>query len=99
MRKYLAIGHFTDSKNITSVAMKNNTMKDFRDDLGGNGFVPYVILTEKKMTEIEKYIDDIDFDLFKEVQKLTTNYRKWNDITEYIGQCFDIMQERMSAAN
>ena len=99
MKRYLAIGHFTDSENITSVAMKNNTMKDFRNDLSGNGFVPYVIITEKKMTEIEKYIDDIDFGLYKEVQKLTTNYRKWDDITDYIGQCFDIMQERMSAAD
>ena len=99
MRKYLAIGHFTDSENITSVAMQNNTMKDFRNDLGGNGFIPYVILTEKKMNEIENYIDDVDFDLYKEVQKLTTNYRKWDDITDYISQCFDIMQERMNAAN
>ena len=35
MKKYLAIGHFKDSKNMTSVALKTNSVKDFRCDLQG----------------------------------------------------------------
>lgn len=95
MKKYIAIGHFKESENMTSVAMKANTIKDFRNDLGGNEFIPWVIISEKKM-EILKTADC--FDLFEEVKKMTTNYRKWNDIAEYIEQCFDIMEEKMLTA-
>ena len=35
---------------------------------------------------------------FEEVKHLTTNYRRWNDICEYIDQCFDIMEEKMGRA-
>ena len=95
MKKYLAIGHFNDSENMISVAMTANSIKDFRDDLGGNGFIPWAIISEKKM-ETLKTVDD--FGLFDEVKKLTTNYRKWNDLCDYIEQCFDIMEERMANA-
>ena len=95
MKKYIAIGHFTGEENMTSVAMSNHNMNDFRADCGGNGFIPWVIITEKRM-EIIKSLDS--YDLFNEVKKMTTNYRKWNDITEYIDQCFDIMEEKMSRA-
>jgi len=93
MKKYLAIGHFDDSENMTSVAMECTTMKSFRENLGGNGFIPYVVISEKKM-EILKNTDS--FNLFDEVKKLTTNYRVWNDICEYIEQCFDIMEEKLA---
>lgn len=92
MKKYLAIGHFRDSKNMTCLAMMNNSMKAFKQDLGGNNFIPWVIITEKKLVKIASLNS---FDLFKEVTKLTTNYRKWNDITEYIEQCLDIILEKM----
>ena len=95
MKKYLAIGHFNDSENMVSVAMPANTIKDFRDDLGGNGFIPWAIISEKKL-EVLKSADC--FELFDEVKKLTTNYRRWNDICEYIEQCLDIMEERMANA-
>lgn len=93
MKKYLAIGHWYDNKNATvSVALSCSSLKSFRQDLGGNGFVPYVIISEKKM-ETLKNTDS--FDLFDEVTKMTSNYRKWNLICDYIEQCFDIMEEKM----
>jgi hypothetical protein len=95
MKKYIAIGHFNDSENMTSVAMSTTSMKNFRENCGGNGFIPWVIISEKKM-EALKNIDS--FELFYEVQKLTTNYRKWNDICEYIEQCLDIMEEKLARA-
>lgn len=95
MKKYLAIGHWDNKDEITSVAMKYTSIRNFRQDLKGNGFVPYVVITEKKM-EILKNLDG--FDLFGEVEKMTTNYRKWNLISEYIEQCFDIMEEKMQTA-
>ena len=95
MKKYIAIGHWNDSKNMTSVAMKCNTNKNFRENLAGNGFIPYVVISEKKM-EILKNTND--FDLFDEVKKMTSNYRIWNNICKYIEQCFDIMEEKMENA-
>jgi hypothetical protein len=95
MKKYLAIGHFDDSKNMVSVAMTAHSIKDFKNNLGGNGFIPWAIISEKKM-ETLKTVDD--FDLFDEVKKLTSNYRRWNDLCDYIEQCFDIMEERMANA-
>lgn len=95
MKKFIAIGHFDDSENMTSVAMCANNMKNFRQDLGGNGFIPWVIISEKKL-EVLKNADCMA--LFDEVKKLTTNYRKWNDICEYIEQCLDIMEEKLARA-
>lgn len=92
MKKYIAIGHWSDSENMTSVAMSTTSMKNFRDNLGGNGFIPYVVISEKKMETLKTVSE---FDLFNEVKKLTSNYRRWNDICEYIEQCFDIMEEKM----
>lgn len=95
MKKYLAIGHFRDSKNMTSVSMKNNSMADFRTDLSGNEFIPYVIFTEKAVYNLA----DVDsFDLFDIIKKKTSNYRKWNDIYEYIDQCYDIMLDKLANA-
>ena len=96
MKKYLAIGHFNDSKNMVSVAMKATSNKNFRENLSGNCFIPYVVISEKKM-EILKNTDE--FQLFDEVKKMTSNYRIWNDVCDYIEQCFDIMEERMENAN
>lgn len=95
MKKYIAIGHFKESENMTSVAMATISIKNFRDNLGGNAFIPWAIISEKKM-EVLKNTDS--FDLLDEVKKLTTNYRRWNDICEYIEQCFDIMEEKIERA-
>lgn len=37
-------------------------------------------------------------DLYDQVKKMTTNYRRWNDVVEYIEQCYDIMEDRMCNA-
>lgn len=95
MKKYLAIGHFKECKNMVSVAMKCNTKESFKQNLTGNEFVAYVVITESKFNKI-KYLDS--FDLYEEVKKMTTNYRKWNYIVEYIEQCLDIMMERLEKA-
>ena len=96
MKKFLAIGHWMENKNATfCVAMQATTKKDFRDNLGGNGFVPYVVISEKKM-EILRNVSE--FELFEEVKKMTSNYRKWDVVCDYIDQCFDIMEEKMANA-
>lgn len=92
MKKYIAIGHWEEDQNITSVAHSNNSLKDFRADLGGNGFIPWMILTEKSFEEILNGAD-----VWETVKRKVSNYRKWNLVTDYIGQCLDIMEEKMKA--
>lgn len=96
MRVYVAIGHFKDSKNMTCVAMTQRTKKDFMTDCYGNAFVPYIIITEKML---EKFLACNDcMDIFEQVKKMTTNYRVWNDVADYIEQCSDIISEKMAVA-
>ena len=97
MKKYIAIGHWDGNENITSVAHSNNTLKDFRDDLGGNGFIPWIILTEKSFSEIVDSEADADL-VWQMITKKVANYRKWNEVNDYIAQCLDIMEEKMAAA-
>jgi hypothetical protein len=95
MKKYVAIGHFDDTDNVTCVAESTTNMKSFRTDLMGNGFAAYVIITEKKLETLR----DLDaYDLFEAVKKMTSNYRKWDVVTDYIYQCFDIIDDRLARA-
>ncbi len=85
---YAAIGHFKGSENMTCVASTNATKKAFQDDLRGNEFVAYAVLTEWMFGRLMSLKD---FELYEQVKKLTSNYRKWNDLTDYIEQCSDII--------
>ena len=99
MKKFIAIGHWNDSQNTICIASTANSMKDFRSDCYGNAFTPWVIISEKKFEAIRKaFKSPYGMEVFEEVKKLTTNYRKWNEITDYIESCFDIMEAKMNAA-
>lgn len=98
MNKYIAIGHYKKNTgleaNTRSVVMENNTLKEFQHDLRGNGFVAYVTFTEKHWNKL-KDLDDA-FDLFEAIKKLTANYRVWDEVTDYIAQCKDIIENRLT---
>lgn len=95
MKKYLAIGHFKGSENMVSIAEQTNSVKAFRDDLRGNAFVPFVVITESKFETLR----DADTEsIFEEVKKLTSNYRVWLDVTDYIAQCFEIIEAKFANA-
>lgn len=93
MKKYLAIGHWIENTNITCVACKEGTKEAFRSTCHRNGFVPYVILTEKMLEKLQGM--NCRHDVFEQVTKMTHNYRKWSDITDYIIQCMDIILKIM----
>jgi len=93
MRVYAAIGHFKGEKNITSIVMTQTTKKAFMTDCYGNEFVPYIVITEPML---EKLIDCED--IFSQVKKMTSNYRVWNNVTDYIEQCIDIILEKVKNA-
>lgn len=96
MKKYLVIGHFKGYGDMMCVAAKHVTKKSFRADCYGNGFVPYVIITEKMLEKLKGMSDT--WDIFQQVKKMTSNYRKWEEITDYISQCMDIICEKMEYA-
>lgn len=99
MKTYVAIGHFKDNKNTTVVALTQNSLKDFRMDLLGNEFVAYIATTAEHMKKITDFArNDEIFTLFKAVERLTSNYRKWGEITDYIDQCYDIIERRIANA-
>jgi hypothetical protein len=95
MKKYIAIGHFKGSKNTVSVADITSSKSNFEADLRMNAFVAIAVLTEKTFNEI-KAMDSME--IFEKVKKLTTNYRVWNEICDYIEQCMDIMEEKLANA-
>lgn len=95
MKVYAAIGHFKGSENTTSVAFAQNTKKDFMNDCYGNEFVPYVVITENMMTRL---CEADCFGRYELVKKMTTNYRVWNIVTDYLDQCLDVLEEKMQAA-
>ena len=55
----------------------------------------YAVLTEWMFGRLMSLKD---FELYEQVKKLTSNYRKWNDLTDYIEQCSDIIASKMQAA-
>lgn len=93
MNVYAAIGHFKDSKNITCVALTQATKKAFMNDCYGNEFVPYVVLTEKMLSKIQSSAD-----IYEQVKKMTTNYRVWNDVADYLTECLDIITDKVENA-
>lgn len=95
MKIYAAIGHFKGSKNITSVVYNQNTKNDFMKDLHANDFVAYVVMTEKVL---DKVLSGDCFSIYEQVKKMTSNYRVWNEVTDYIEQCADILDSKRNAA-
>lgn len=94
MKKFLAIGHFKGSENMISVADYASNKSHFMDNLQFNAFVAYVVISEKKLNDFKNAKDCME--VFEMVKKLTSNYRKWNDVTDYIEQCMDIMETKMA---
>lgn len=96
MKVYAAIGHFRDNKNMVCVAMTQNTKKAFMQDCYGNEFVPYVVITESMLDKL--FACDNCMDIFEQVKKMTSNYRVWNEVTDFIEQCSDIISDKMETA-
>ena len=63
--------------------------------LRGNEFVAYAVLTEWMFDRLMS-LDGLD--RWEQVKKLTSNYRKWRELDDYIEQCGDIIASKMQAA-
>lgn len=96
MNVYAAIGHFKGNENITCIALMQSSKKEFMTDCYGNEFVPYVVLTEKMLNKIRACTYSMD--IFNQVAKMTTNYRVWEKVTDYLVQCSDIIADKVENA-
>ena len=93
MNVYAAIGHFKGNENITCIALMQSSKKEFMNDCYSNEFVPYVVLTEKMLSKIQSSAD-----IYEQVKKMTTNYRVWNDVADYLTECLDIITDKVENA-
>lgn len=98
MKKFIAIGHFKESENITSVAEEQVSREAFMDDLKGNAFTAWAVIGERKMKALKESLSD-DNKLLEEIKKLTGNYRVWNELLDYVGQCWDIVESKLANCN
>ncbi len=94
IRTYAAIGHFKGSKNTTSVASDQTTKRAFTEECRGNSFVPYVVITETMFNRLNACKDS--FEIYEVVKKMTSNYRVWDDVTDYLEQHIDIIKSKMN---
>lgn len=91
MKKYIAIGHWKEQDNVSSVVCESDSIKAFRKELVSNGFVQYVILSEDKFNSMLDIIDD-GMALFYKLKGISRNT---NTVVEYIQQCYDIIQYKL----
>lgn len=45
---------------------------------------------------LEKLKTMNSWELYNQIRKMTTNYRLWNDLTDYLVQCLNIVEEKMN---
>ena len=93
MKKYVAIGHWYNNNNTTCFVGEADSIAEFRTDLKCNGFRVYVVLSDRKLAECK---NANEFEIFEIIKKLTTNYRKWNEVVDYVEQCMGTIEYKFS---
>lgn len=91
MKKFVAIGHWDYSQNITCVVSDANTHKEFEHDLKGNGFIGWMIFSEKKLNEYKAA------DIFGKMDMISSRNRHAIDIEDYMSECMDIIESKLAA--
>lgn len=95
MKIYVAIGHYKGSENIICVATMQATKKAFVTDCNNNSFVTYVVMTETMLARV--VAADKVFGVYDLVKKMTSNYRIWDDVTDYLTNCIDIIVDKVES--
>ncbi len=91
MKKYIAIGHWDFSKNITCTVGEARTMNEFKADLKPNGFTAYIVMSVQKVDEYK------DADIFGKVDMISSRNRHAMDIRDYLDECMDIIESKLAA--
>ena len=48
--------------------------------------------------EAEKITKDAGLDVYEQVKKMTTNYRVWNNVADYLTECLNIIADKVENA-
>ena len=91
MKKFVAIGHWDYSKNVTCVAGDASTRKGFESDLRGNGFTAYMVFSEQKIREYQAA------DVFGRLDMIPNRNRHAMDVADYMDECMDIIEGKLAA--
>lgn len=89
MKKYVAIGHFKGEKNIITVSMYQNSLKDFRRDMIANEFKVMAAMTENHMLQIIEERKTNYTAYMNSTARLTSNPRTQQELYDYIIECDD----------
>lgn len=90
MKRFIAIGRWQYSENITSVVADANTRKEFEIDVKCNGFIPYMIFSEKKFNKYKTA------DIFDKMEMISSRNRHAIDIEDYLNDCMDIIESKLA---
>lgn len=90
MKKFVAIGHWDFNKNITCTVGDANTRKEFESDVKCNGFITYIIFSEKRLNEYKAA------DVFGKVDMISSRNRHAIDIEDYLSECMDIIESKLA---
>lgn len=91
MKKFVAIGHWDYSQNITCVVSDANNRKEFEHDLNGNGFIAYTIFSEQRINKYKAA------DIFEKMEMISMRIRHSIDIKDYLDECMDIIESKLAA--
>ena len=91
MKKFVAIGHWDYSKNVTCAAGDARTMGEFKDDLKANGFTAWMVFTEEKVAAYKAA------DVFGRMDMISSRNRHCIDIEDYMNECMDIIENKLAA--
>ena len=91
MKKFVAIGHWDFSKNITCAVGDARTMSEFKQDLRGNGFIAYAVFAEEKVAAYKAA------DVFERMDMINFRNNHALDIKDYMDECMDIIEGKLAA--
>lgn len=91
MKKFVAIGHWDYSKNVTCVAGDNSNRAAFENDLKANGFVAYMVFSEQRIAQYKAA------DVFGRLDMISSRNRHAMDVEDYLNECMDIIENKLAA--
>ncbi len=96
LKAYVGIGYYRDSKqNITSVVSLHQNKTSMRKECKANGFVSQLIISQEKWLTIKNMQQDY---ILEKIDGLMPNKNACWDISDYLYQCNDIIDERIKNA-
>jgi len=86
LKKYIAIGYWGKKKNAHHhIVVAHDSLKAVRRDCKANDFIAQIVLTEENFRRIMGLEDN--YTRLFEIKKLTSNFKIWNMLTNYLSQC------------